>query len=78
MQIENGKNLFWYFRNVYFCGGLFSAYSKFEVRDIWVGVFWDITRDPDGGQTLAIYICILPMLPFIIKYYPLDRTGKNG
>lgn len=78
MQTQKSKNKFWYFRSIHFFGGLLSAYSKFEVRDIWIGLFWDINRDPDGGQTLAIYICILPMLPLIFQYYPLDRTGKNG
>lgn len=39
---------------------------KFEIRDLWVGVFWDFIRN-DKGKTLAIYICLLPTLPFSIK-----------
>ena len=34
------------------------AFTKFEPRDIWVGVFWD--RLPDGW--IAIYVCPIPML----------------
>lgn len=30
---------------------------KFELRDIWVGVFWD--KRPDG---LHVYVCPVPLI----------------
>lgn len=67
------KNSIWFCRSAYFYKGLISVYLKFEIRDFWVGIFWDLQADLDGGKTLAIYTCIVPLFPLIIKYYPLDR-----
>lgn len=33
------------------------VFSKWEPRDLWVGVFWDHLPDDDG---IAIYLCPLP------------------
>lgn len=50
---------------------------KFEPRDLWVGVFWDIeefswphapSKEYSGGyKILKIYICIIPCFPIIIS-----------
>lgn len=43
---------------------------KFEKRDAWVGVFWDIKEyvdDIDEEITLSVCICILPFLPIIVS-----------
>lgn len=36
----------------------------FEKRDLWVGVYWNAWVDP---QELRLYICIVPMLPIIVR-----------
>ena len=35
---------------------------KFEPRDIWIGVYWD-----RRSRWLFVYVCIIPMLPIVIK-----------
>ena len=72
--MNSNKNTFWFCRNANFYKGLISVCLKFEIRDLWIGVFWDLDRDLNGGQTLSIYICFLPLFPLVVKYYPLDRT----
>lgn len=70
---NNNKNTFWFCRSACFYKGLISVCVKFEIRDIWVGLFWDVQSDLDGGKTLALYLCFVPLFPIIIKYYPLNR-----
>ena len=36
---------------------------KFDVRDVWVGVFW---RKIENG--FDVFICLVPCLPLSIKY----------
>lgn len=40
---------------------------QFEPRDVWVGLFWRVTRH-SGLQfsILHLYICLLPLLPLHI------------
>lgn len=51
---------------------------KFEPRDLWFGVFWDIKEEFNSineqfvfkiliVKYLYIYICIIPCFPIIIK-----------
>lgn len=48
---------------------------KFEIRDLWVGVYWDTDRQmhPDDWSETAdrtcIYICIVPCFPILIEIY---------
>lgn len=44
--------------------------AKFEKRDAWLGVFWDVC---DTGyywgvniRRLSIYICVIPFFPIVI------------
>lgn len=47
----------------------FVAWSiKFEPRDIWLGVYWDMTREMRGMRHLDIYICLIPMLPLRLMF----------
>jgi hypothetical protein len=39
-----------------------SVRLKFEPRDLWIGLYW--TRDERG---LSFYVCLLPMLPIILR-----------
>ena len=38
--------------------------SKFEPRDLWVGIFWDKQK-----LFLTVYVCIVPMFPIILTFY---------
>lgn len=41
-----------------------KAQFQWEVRDIWVGLFWRINREmPPPYYTLHLYICIVPLIP---------------
>lgn len=76
--MSNDKNLLIvFFNSVYFCGGLISCFLRFEIRDAWIGVYWNLSRDLDGGQTLNIYVCLIPFFPVIFEYFPLDRVSAN-
>ena len=35
----------------------------FEPRDLWIGIYWRLTREFAGMRSLHIYICLVPMLP---------------
>lgn len=41
---------------------------KFEPRDLWVGVYWRSERKLTPFLHVWIYICIVPMLPIVIKF----------
>ena len=41
---------------------------KFEPRDLWVGVYWNIDRHDLAYQSLNIYICIIPMFPICLQF----------
>jgi hypothetical protein len=49
---------------------------KFEPKDLWVGLFWNIKTEYNYrlfpsykciSKYLYIYICIIPCLPIIIR-----------
>lgn len=53
---------------------------KYEIRDLWVGIFWDIDKistcpcgydecchDDSYYKLLKIYVCLIPCFPIIIK-----------
>jgi hypothetical protein len=61
---------------------------KFEPRDFWIGVFWDIREDQLDTEnitrigrypyvlypkTLYIYVCVVPMFPICFEI-PLYKT----
>lgn len=53
---------------------------KFEIRDLWIGVFWErknrwIHSRFEKGRAcdlvvrdLRIYVCLLPMIPIILTF----------
>ncbi len=41
---------------------------KLEPRDLWVGIYWDLTREMRGMRHLDVYICLLPMLPLRLMF----------
>ena len=48
-----------------------SAQVIFEIRDIWVGLYW--TRDQG---VLILYLCLVPFLPIKVKIWremPFDH-----
>lgn len=47
----------------------------FEIRDIWVGLYWDVNyQDIPNEWHLDVYICLIPMFPLHIKY--IQRVEK--
>lgn len=64
--------------DIYLCGGLISLWLRFEIRDIWIGVYWDVKSNESGELTLFVYLCIVPLFPVIFKYDPITRVSNNG
>lgn len=56
-----------------------SARSTFQVlwepRDLWVGVYWT-TCSKIVGDTLDIYICLLPCLPIKLQWFWLAKDFR--
>ena len=76
--MQDNKNLLiTFFNAVYLCGGLISCFLRFEVRDAWIGIYWNVCTDLQGKQSLTIYICFVPFFPLIFEYFPLDRVSAN-
>lgn len=42
---------------------------KIDLRDIWVGIYWDFNQEKNEWWSLDIYICVLPCLPLFIGFY---------
>jgi len=41
---------------------------RFEPRDLWVGLFWNITGLPSGRiRALHLYLCLVPMVPIVFQ-----------
>lgn len=79
-MIDFDKNILLVFlRDFYLCGGLVSAYLKFEIRDVWIGIYWNVAAAVGEGdrKILQVYICLVPLFPIIIKYFPLDQSASN-
>lgn len=42
---------------------------KFEPHDLWVGVYWKVTRSVESSyRCLKVYVCIVPTLPLILTW----------
>ena len=43
-----------------------------EIRDLWVGMYWNITRPPclecTKHWTLDLYLCLIPCFPLRITW----------
>lgn len=65
---------------------LYTVNVKFEKRDLWIGVFWDIEKamyEQGRLETLMVYVCIIPTLPviFTVKKHVIGkhkRKKQNG
>lgn len=45
-----------------------SGGVKFEPRDLWVGVFWDMQGRPGGLlRSFRLYVCLVPMIPLWLR-----------
>ena len=46
---------------------------KFELRDLWVGIYWNYNNDGyyfgKWQKQLDIYICLIPILPIHIEFH---------
>ena len=45
-----------------------SAKVLWEPRDLWIGVYWDRSRLGDALQSVKVFICIIPCLPFRLHW----------
>jgi hypothetical protein len=55
---------------------------KFEPKDLWLGIFWDwkteyVMSNTITAKQLYVYVCLLPTLPIVLKFFPL-KTQDNG
>lgn len=76
--MERDKNLLaTLLKPVYLCGGFISCFLRFEIRDIWIGIYWDTCTDLEGKKSLTIYVCLLPFFPIIFEYFPLNRVSND-
>jgi hypothetical protein len=41
---------------------------QFELRDVWIGCFWRVSRHPDlRASILHLYVCLLPLFPLHVS-----------
>lgn len=45
-----------------------SAKIIWEPRDLWLGLYWDVTRLGASFQAIKLYLCIVPCLPLRVHY----------
>jgi hypothetical protein len=49
---------------------------EFEPRDIWIGMFVkDLDMRPVWRHATDIYICVVPLLPIVIRFRHQGRIG---
>jgi len=56
-----------------------SVSLLFEMRDLWVGVYWD--KVPDVMSTplrWSVYICVVPMFPICIRIWVTSARDGYG
>jgi hypothetical protein len=42
---------------------------KFEPRDVWVGVYWNMAQSVESAyKRLDLFICIVPLLPVHLRF----------
>ena len=56
-----------------------------EPRDIWVGVYWNVSRGPFGcyearrpvvySQRFDVWVCLIPCVPLHLRWY---RTPEGS
>lgn len=60
-----------------------SVAVKFEKRDLWLGVFWDIEEGlvlgPQAGieRVLVVYLCLIPCFPIIFRRVIASGLGGS-
>jgi hypothetical protein len=65
------EHLRWWERLGFSVGQVFVA-IKPEIRDLWIGVYWNTDNWGDETKFLkeySIYVCIVPCLPIRITWY---------
>lgn len=52
---------------------------KFEPRDIWFGIYWNLHKSIESQyRKLDVYICLIPTLPIHIQYvWGLKNQDKD-
>lgn len=58
---------------------------EFKLQDLWLGVFWKITRSrgelPDcwlyEDRRIDVWVCIVPTLPIHMTFWLPDRKYRN-
>jgi len=42
---------------------------QFEPRDMWIGLFWRVTRDvPAPASIVHLYVCLIPCFPLHLTW----------
>lgn len=45
--------------------GTYCLAVKLEIRDIWIGLFWDIRQQDHKTKIVHLFLCLFPIFPVI-------------
>lgn len=46
----------------------------FDLRDVWIGVYWNVERPKPWIYRWRVYVCLLPTVPWRFAWTTVDRT----
>lgn len=55
-----------------------SVAVKFEPRDLWIGVYWDLAESLMGNViALDVYVCVVPCVPVVLTW-GVPKASRAG